>query len=80
MVRTQVYLTKEEKTGLESAALAQGKKQSDLIRKAVDDLLARQGTIIKSEILDEIAGIWATRKDIPDIRKMRTGWRRRPLR
>jgi Ribbon-helix-helix protein, copG family len=80
MVRTQIYLTKEEKAGLESVALAQGKKQSDIIRKAVDDLLARQGTINKPEILDEIAGIWATRKDLPDVRKMRTGWRRRPLR
>ena len=80
MVRTQIYLTKEEKAGLEAVALAQGKKQSDIIRKAVDDLLARQGTINKPEILEEISGIWETRKDLPDIRKMRTGWRRRPLR
>jgi hypothetical protein len=80
MVRTQIYLTEKEKTGLESAALAQGKKQSDLIRTAIDDLLARQSTVNKSGIIDEIAGIWATRKDIPDVRRLRTGWRRRPLR
>jgi hypothetical protein len=77
MVRTQVYLTKKEKTGLESAALAQGIRQSDLIRKAVDDLLARQGAVNKSDILDEIAGVWAAKKDVPEIRKMRAGWRQR---
>ena len=41
MVRTQIYLTEEEKKGLKSAALAQGVSQSDLIRQAIDDLLAR---------------------------------------
>ena len=80
MVRTQVYLTEEEKAGLESIALSQGKKQSDIIRNAVDDLLARQGSINKSEILDEIAGIWSGRKDLPDVRGLRAGWKRRPAR
>jgi hypothetical protein len=80
MIRTQVYLTQEEKAGLESVALAMGKRQSEIIRTAVDDLLARQGTLNKPEILNEIAGIWAARKDIPDIHKMRAAWRRRPMR
>ncbi|MDD5674149.1 MAG: ribbon-helix-helix protein, CopG family [Chitinivibrionales bacterium] len=80
MVRTQIYLTEEEKAGLESAALAQGKRQSVIIRKAIDDLLAHQATANKTEILNEIAGIWADRKDVPNIRAMRAGWRRRPVR
>ncbi len=80
MVRTQVYLTNEEKKGLESVATSKGVSQSDLIRQAIDDLLARTGTINKDEILDEIAGIWSNRKEIPDIRDLRTGWRRRPVR
>jgi hypothetical protein len=80
MVRTQVYLTEEEKSSLETAALSQGVSQSDLIRQAIDQLLAKTGRIDKSSILDEIAGIWSTRTDIPDIRDIRTGWRRRPVR
>lgn len=80
MVRTQIYLTEEEKKGLKSAALAQGVSQSDLIRQAIDDLLARTGEIDRGQILDEIAGIWAERKDVPDVRDLRTGWRRRPTR
>jgi Arc/MetJ-type ribon-helix-helix transcriptional regulator len=79
MVRTQVYLTKEEKSSLESAALSQGVSQSDLIRQAIDELLAKTGRIDKASILDEITGIW-DRKDVPDIRELRVGWRRRPIR
>jgi hypothetical protein len=80
MVRTQIYLTEEEKTGLESVALSRGIRQSEIIRKAIDDLLSRQGTVNKSEILDKISGVWATKKDIPDVRRMRAGWGKRPLR
>lgn len=80
MVRTQVYLTEEEKNGLESVAMSQGVSQSELIRQAIDELLARTGDIDKAAILDEIAGVWSDRKDIPDIRDLRTGWRRRPVR
>jgi hypothetical protein len=77
MVRTQIYLTEEEKAGLEKAAHFQGRKQSEIIRTAIDDLLARQANVNKTEILEGVAGIWSTRKDLPDIRRMRTGWRRR---
>lgn len=80
MVRTQVYLTKEEKKGLESVAISKGVSQSDLIRQAIDDLLARAGNLNKDEILDEIAGIWSNKKEIPNIRDLRIGWRRRPVR
>jgi hypothetical protein len=80
MVRTQVYLTEKEKSNLESVALSQGVSQSDLIRQAIDELLAKTGQIDKGSILDEIAGIWSDRKDVPDIRELRTNWRRRPTR
>ena len=80
MIRTQIYLTEEEKRGLESIAISQGVSQSNLIRQAIDELLARAGGINTSAILDEVAGIWSKRKDIPDIRDLRTGWRGRPSR
>jgi hypothetical protein len=80
MFRTQVYLTDEEKKGLESIALHQGVHQSDLIRQAIDELLARTGSIDKTAILDEIAGIWSDNKKLPDLRGLRTGWRRRTVR
>ncbi len=80
MIRTQVYLTEEEKRGLETAARARGVSQSDLIRQAIDKLLASTGVFDKSAILEDIAGVWASRKDLPEIRDLRTGWRARPTR
>ena len=60
--------------------LLKGISQSDLIRQAIDDLLARTGKINKSGIIDDIAGIWANSRNIPDIRKLRSGWSNRPSR
>ena len=80
MVRTQIYLTDEEKRGLESAAAARGVSQSDLIRQAIDELLARTGNVDRGGVLGEVAGVWASRDDLPDTRALRTGWRGRPSR
>lgn len=80
MVRTQIYLTDKEKKGLENAAVLQGISQSELIRKAIDELLIKSGQTNKTSIVREIAGIWSERNDLPDIRDLRTGWRKRPKR
>ena len=77
MVRTQIYITDEEKKGLESVARSRGISQSDLIRQAIDHLLAQGSAADKVVALDEIAGIWSDRDDAPDIRELRSSWRRR---
>ena len=38
MVRTQIYLTEEERDGLDAIAKSTDKKQSEIIREAVDQL------------------------------------------
>jgi predicted DNA-binding protein len=40
MVRTQIYLTDEQKLQLELLAAASGRKQSEMIREAIDGYLA----------------------------------------
>jgi Arc/MetJ-type ribon-helix-helix transcriptional regulator len=80
MIRTQIYITEEEKKGIESVTMSRGINQSEFIRQAIDELLTKTIDIDKSEILDEIAGIWSDRKEIPDIRDLRTGWRNRTMR
>jgi metal-responsive CopG/Arc/MetJ family transcriptional regulator len=79
MVRIQIYLTEKEKRGLDSVATSQGVSRSEVIRKAIDDLLARQAIADKSGVLDEIAGVWSWNKEIPKIRGIRRGWRQRSM-
>lgn len=76
MVRTQIYLTQEERNGLASLAEASGKKQSELIREAVDGFLHRTSSVRRREILNETAGMWRDRKDLPDFGRVRKGWDR----
>jgi Arc/MetJ-type ribon-helix-helix transcriptional regulator len=76
MVRTQVYLTNGERDGLESLAEASGKKQSELIREAIDRLLERTGKSRSAAILDRAAGLWKDRTDLPDFHATRAQWDR----
>jgi hypothetical protein len=76
MVRTQIYLTEEEKDGLEAVALSTDKKQSEIIREAVDRFLDLSAGSGRKAILDEAAGMWRNRKDLPDFAAARRSWDR----
>ena len=71
MVRTQVYLTDRERRGLASLAKATGKKQSELIREAVDCLIDQSAQRRRDVILARAAGMWQDRDDLPDFRQLR---------
>lgn len=76
MLRTQVYLTKKERDGLASLAKATGKKQSELIRDAVDRFIDLVQGARRRSILNEAAGMWRDRDDLPDFDAMRRSWDR----
>ena len=76
MVRTQIYLTEAEKLALGRLAARSGKKQSDLIRQAVDRFLAAQEPGRRLEALTRLAGMWKKRRDLPDFRRVRQTWDR----
>lgn len=76
MVRTQIYLTEEERAGLQSVSKATGRKQSDLIREAVDRFLDLAEGSQRHSILREAAGLWQDREDVPDVAAMRRSWDR----
>ena len=67
MVRTQIYLTEEEKDGLDAVAKSTDKKQSEIIREAVDRFLDLAKGNRRKAILDEAAGMWRNRRDLPDF-------------
>ncbi|MBN1973704.1 MAG: ribbon-helix-helix protein, CopG family [Sedimentisphaerales bacterium] len=76
MVRTQIYLTESQRDELAAIAEAEGKKQSQLIREAIDQLIGQAGSSRRESVLREAAGIWKNRTDLPDFKKMRQEWDR----
>ncbi len=76
MVRTQIYLTEEEKAGLGVLAKATGKKQAELIRMAVDRFIESASESRRDAVLNHVAGIWKDRKDLPEFDTERNSWDR----
>ena len=76
MIRTQIYLTKRQRDELAAIAKTVGKKQSELIREAVDRLIDQSGHIRREVVLNTAAGVWKDRRDLPDFTAMRGEWDR----
>jgi hypothetical protein len=76
MIRTQIYLTERRRDELAALAKTAGKKQSELIREAVDRLIAQSGENRRRTALREAAGMWKERTDLPDFASLRTEWDR----
>jgi Arc/MetJ-type ribon-helix-helix transcriptional regulator len=76
MIRTQIYLTQSQRDELAAIAKASGRKQSELIRDALDRFLQEEGRSRREAVLREAAGLWKDRGDRPDARALRTGWDR----
>jgi Arc/MetJ-type ribon-helix-helix transcriptional regulator len=76
MIRTQIYLTKRQRDELAAIAKTAGKKQSELIREAVDRLIDQASRSRREAVLREAAGIWKDRTDLPDFKATRSEWDR----
>ncbi|MGB8424537.1 MAG: ribbon-helix-helix domain-containing protein [Desulfobacterales bacterium] len=76
MIRTQIYLTDRQRAELAALSKTLGKKQSELIREAVDCLIDQAGQGRRKIILHAAAGIWKDRTDLPDVVAMRNKWDR----
>ena len=76
MIRTQIYLTDRQRAELAAISKTLGKKQSELIREAVDRFIDQEGHSRRKIILQEAAGIWKDRTDLPDFKAIRTQWDR----
>ena len=77
MVRTQIYLTEHQRDELATMAKSAGKKQSEIIREAIDRLIYESGSRHRELVLREAAGIWKDRTDLPDFKSIRAEWDRK---
>lgn len=72
MVRTQIYLTPEEQDGLRSLSRQTGLSQSELIRQAIDSMLAQKTRPDRASLLSQARGLWSGRTDLPDLTELRS--------
>lgn len=71
MVRTQIYLTAEEQQALRALSRRTGTSQSELIRRAIDSLLAEEQALDRTALLQQARGLWRDRDDLPDFATLR---------
>ena len=71
MVRTQIYLTEIEQQALRVLSRRTGRSQSELIREAVDQLIAKSEKPDRRALLQQARGIWQAREDLPDFAALR---------
>jgi ribbon-helix-helix CopG family protein len=73
MVRSQIYLTKIEKTQLNRLSRETGRSQSQLIREAIDYFIEMSMTHSKNKLTNvkAIKGMWQDRNDLPDFKQLR---------
>lgn len=76
MIRTQIYLTSNQREQLAAIATADGKKQSEVIREAVDYFISRHNRDRRQAVLRQAAGIWGGRTDLAPLGTLRRTWDR----
>ena len=76
MIRTQIYLTENQRNELANMSKSYGKKQSELIRDAIDRFIEQSGKGHREMVLRESAGMWKNRTDLPDFESIRSEWDR----
>jgi hypothetical protein len=79
MVRTQIYLTEKERDALRDLARQTGKKQSELIRRAIDDFIGKHQPRDRRAALEQARGMWKDRDDLPDFEALRREFDRFPI-
>jgi hypothetical protein len=71
MLQMQIYLTESQCKELFAIAQAEGKKQSQLISEAIDQLIDKAGFARREAVLRQAVGIWKGRKELPNFKKIR---------
>jgi hypothetical protein len=78
MLRTQIYLTEQEKEALLALSEETGLQQSALIREAIDQFIAAKAVKKKQkqDILRLARGMWSNHENLPNVRRLRDEFER----
>ncbi len=77
MIRTQIYLEESASKIIRSIALDTGKKQSEIIREAVDKYIEKYRSHDPKARLKRAKGIWKNREEISTLKSLRDEWERK---
>jgi hypothetical protein len=76
MIRSQIYLTEDERNSLKSISEETGRTQSALIREAIDSLINKVNKKNNSKKRQEAFGIWKDKNDYSDTEEIRNEFNR----
>jgi hypothetical protein len=71
MLTTSVTLTDRQTSALKSLVQQTGKTEEEIIREAVEQLIARHSPADRRDALRQAKGMWQDRTDLPDLRTLR---------
>ena len=71
MIRSQIYLTEDERDSLKLISKQTGRTQSDLIREAVDSLISKITNKNNNKKRQEAFGMWKDKDDYPNMKELR---------
>lgn len=76
MMETEINLTEQERAALEEISRRTGKSEGQLIREAMDQLIARFQSNARPDLIQKARGIWKDRQDLPALDELRSEWNR----
>jgi hypothetical protein len=76
MATVYIHLTDQESQSLQAISLRTGKTQDELLRDAVDQLIAKFQCEDRRTLLQKARGIWKDRTDLPSFESLRSEWDR----
>jgi metal-responsive CopG/Arc/MetJ family transcriptional regulator len=76
MIEPEINLTEQELDALDEISQRTGKSQAELIREAIDHLIAEFQKEDRRSLMQKARGIWKDRQDLPALEELRREWNR----
>ena len=78
MIKTEIELTEQQNTALQTLASQLGTQPIELIGQAINNLLTNWDQETRLQKMRVARGIWKNREDLPNFEELRHSWQRLP--